>query len=81
MRLVALTTSLQNQGKQKNVRTDVVEGKVGRLHMHKQDTSKLVTRSRFRKALKRARCALLWRSGAQTHGFNSQRRKGRRTRG
>jgi len=30
--------------------------------MHKQDTSKLVTRSRFRKALKRARSAVLSRA-------------------
>ena len=45
---------LPGSGKQKNVSTDVLKGKVGRVHMTKQDTSKLVTRSRFRKALKRS---------------------------
>lgn len=39
--------------KVKNVTHDALEGKIGRVHMKKQDTNKLVTRSRFKKALKR----------------------------
>mmetsp|Transcript_15350 Transcript_15350/g.25027 ORF Transcript_15350/g.25027 Transcript_15350/m.25027 type:complete len:323 (+) Transcript_15350:50-1018(+) len=39
--------------KVKNVTHDELEGKIGRIHMKKQDMSKLVTRSRFKKALKR----------------------------
>ncbi|GBG33863.1 Ribosome production factor 2-like [Hondaea fermentalgiana] len=39
--------------KVKNVTHDALEGKVGRVHMKRQDTNKLVTRSRFKKALSR----------------------------
>ena len=40
------------QRKVKNVKSDSLKGKLGRIHMEKQDLSKLVTRSRFGKALK-----------------------------
>mmetsp|Transcript_4291 Transcript_4291/g.4977 ORF Transcript_4291/g.4977 Transcript_4291/m.4977 type:complete len:303 (+) Transcript_4291:74-982(+) len=45
----------QNKGpkKIKNVSRDVLHGTSGRIHMQKQDVSKVVTRSRFRKALKK----------------------------
>lgn len=39
--------------KVKNISHDAIDGKVGRIHMKKQDTNKLVTRSRFKKSLKR----------------------------
>jgi ribosome production factor 2 len=44
---------LPGSGKTKNVSSDPLRGLVGQIHMHKQDTNKLVTRSRFKKALKR----------------------------
>mmetsp|Transcript_1778 Transcript_1778/g.2808 ORF Transcript_1778/g.2808 Transcript_1778/m.2808 type:complete len:315 (+) Transcript_1778:162-1106(+) len=40
--------------KVKNVTHDSLQGKLGRVHMKKQDMTKLVTRSRFKKALKRS---------------------------
>ena len=40
--------------KKKNIERDAMGSKLGRIHMHKQDFSKLVTRSRF-KGLKRGR--------------------------
>lgn len=40
------------QKKVKNVKSDSLKGKLGRIHMEKQDLSKLVTRSRFSKALR-----------------------------
>ena len=46
---------LPGSGKTKNVSSDMLKGLVGRIHMHKQDTNKLVTRSRFKKVLKRGK--------------------------
>jgi len=46
--------STRGPKKVKNVTHDPLLGKVGRIHMKKQDMSKLVTRSRFKKALKRS---------------------------
>lgn len=40
--------------KKKNISHDALDGKVGRIHMKKQDMQKLVTRNRFGKALKRS---------------------------
>jgi len=44
---------LPGSGKTKNVSSDPLRGLVGQVHMNKQDMNKLVTRSRFAKALKR----------------------------
>jgi ribosome production factor 2 len=44
---------LPGSGKTKNVTSDPLRGLVGQVHMHRQDMQKLVTRSRFVKALKR----------------------------
>lgn len=44
---------LPGSGKTKNVSSDALRGVVGQIHMHKQNTDKLVTRSRFKKVLKR----------------------------
>ena len=44
---------LPGSGKTKNVTSDPLRGLVGQVHMHRQDMNKLVTRSRFRKVLKR----------------------------
>ena len=39
--------------KVKNVSHDSLQGKMGRIHMKRQDLDKLVSRSRFKKALRR----------------------------
>lgn len=52
-KLARRTPKLPGSGNTKNVSNDPLRGLVGQIHMHKQDTNKLVTRSRFSKILKR----------------------------